>query len=550
MGKIRVLLGFVLIIAFILSACNGASGSDAIVKIGWAGEPDTLNPGMALLAESFSIFNLIYDTLYELNLDGSYTLSLAQSVDVSADGKVWTFKLRDGVKFSDGHPVTAEDVAFSFNLYSSHPEKYPYMPGYTSYFESVMAPSTSEVVITLTEAIPNMESQLFGLYVLPKHIWEAMEDVTITDLSIAQMVGSGPFTLVEYTRGQFIRLVSNPDHFAYSPRIDGVEFRIYSDLSSMIAALSAKEVDLITNLPIEAVPALDGTAGVEVVAAPPVAPNVSDIIFNQIDPALCPVSEGGLCTGHPALRDRNVRLAMAHAINKQRLIDEIMLGLADPGLTLIPKGLGSFYNSSLHDYAYDVEKANKILDEAGYMDGNNDGTREMPDGSRDLAFRLQWPDATLYAQNEAELLRSMWGQIGINVLLEEVDSEELTAHCCPAFDYDLIIWEWGSDPDPSFLLSVMLTDEIASGFNETGYSNPEYDQLFAQQATELDDEQRRAVIWRMQDIVQDDVVYIIPFYHKTVQAYRTDTFRGWLTNSGNLDLAARSSLGIIQPVEQ
>jgi peptide/nickel transport system substrate-binding protein len=550
MGKIRVFLGFVLILSFILSACSGTAGSDAIVKIGWSGEPDTLNPGMALLAESFSIFNLIYDTLYELNLDGSYTLSLAQSVDVSADGKVWTFKMRDGVKFSDGNPVTAEDVAFSFNLYSSHPEEYPYMPGYTSYFESVTAPSTSEVVITLTEAIPNMESQLFGLYVLPKHIWEMMEDATVTELSIAQMVGSGPFTLVEYIPGQFIRLVSNPDHFGYSPKIDGVEFRIYSDLSSMIAALTAKEVDLITSLPIDAVPALDGTAGVQVVAAPPVAPNVSDIIFNQIDPALCPASAGGLCTGHPALRDHNVRLAMAHAINKQRLIDEIMLGLADPGLTLIPKGLGSFYNSSLQDYAYDVEKANKLLDDAGYMDGNNDGTREMPDGSRDLTFRLQWADATLYAQNEAELLRSMWGQIGINVLLEEVDSDELTARCCPAFDYDLIIWEWGSDPDPSFLLSVMLTDEIASGFNETGYSNPEYDQLFAKQATELDAEQRRAVIWRMQDIVHDDVVYIIPFYQKTVQAYRTDTFRGWLTNSGNLDLAARSSLGIIQPVEQ
>ena len=90
--------------------------------------------------------------------------------------------------------------------------------------------------------------------------------------------------------------------------------------------------------------------GIQVVAGPPVAPSVSDIIFNQVDPENCPVAAGGLCTGHPALRDRNVRLAMAHAIDKQTLIDEVMLGLADPGLTLIPKGLGSFYNSSIRDY--------------------------------------------------------------------------------------------------------------------------------------------------------------------------------------------------------
>lgn len=550
MGKLRFLPGFVLIVIFILSACLGTSGSNSVVKIGWKGEPDTLNPGMALLSESFSIFGLIYDTLYELNLDGSYSLSLAESVDVSNDGKLWTFKIRDGVEFSDGQPVTAEDVAYSFNLYSAHPEEYIYMPGYTTYFESVVAPSKSEVVITLTEAIPNMESQLFGLYVLPKHVWEVMDDPTNTQLTVDQSVGSGPFVLKEYIAGQFIRLDANKKHFTYQPNISGIEFRIYPDVSSMITALSNKDVDLITNLPVEAVPALDGVAGVQVVAAPPVAPNVSDVIFNQIDPESCPVEVGGLCTGHPALRDRSVRLAMAHAIDKQALIDQVMLGLADPGLTLIPKGLGSFYNSSIKDYDYDIEEANQILDEAGYLDTNDNGIREMPDGSRDLTFRLAWTSDTLYARGEAELLKVMWGQIGINVVMEPTDSDELTARCCPAFDYDIILWEWGSDPDPNFLLSVMLTDEIPSGYNETGYSNPEYDQLYAQQATQLDDEQRRALIWRMQDMVHDDVVYIIPFYQKTVQAYRTDTFRGWLTDKGNLDLAARSSLGIIQPVEQ
>ncbi len=405
-------------------------------------------------------------------------------------------------------------------------------------------------MVTLTEAIPNMESQLFALYVLPKHIWEDVENLTALDIPLNQSVGSGPFRLAEYVPGQYIRLESRRDHFSYSPKISGVEFRIYPDVSSMIQALANKEIDVITELPVDGVSALDGLSGIQVVAGPPVAPNVSDIILNQVDPQLCPLESGGLCTGHPALRDRNVRLAMAHALDKQALIDGVMLGLADPGLTLIPKGLGSFYNSSITDYEYNVEKANQILDEAGYRDASGDGIREMPDGSRDLTFRMEWPDDMIYARDEAELLKIMWGQIGIHVIMQAVGADELTARCCPAFDYDILLWEWGSDPDPSFLLSVMLTDEISSGYNETGYSNPEYDALFARQATELDDEKRRGIIWQMQNIVHDDVAYIIPFYQKSVQAYRTDTFRGWLTNSGNLDLSAPSSLGIIEPIAQ
>ena len=546
----RPLLGIILIAAILLSACGSGFGAAPYVKVGWTGEPDTLNPGMALLEESFTIFSLIYDTLYVLNLDGTYKLSLAESVNVSDDGKVWTFRIRDGVKFSDGQPLTAEDVAFSFNLYSTYTEEFVFMPAYTSYFESVKAPAKDEVVITLTEAIPNMESQLYGLYVLPKHIWENLQDPTNPDIPLNQSVGSGPFELTEYVRGQYIRLSARRNHFLYAPKIGGVEFRIYADISSMIQALSNKEIDVISELPVDAVSALDGMQGVQVVAGPPVAPSVSDIIFNQIDPENCPVDSGGLCTGHPALRDRSVRLAMAYALDKQRLIDDVVLGLADPGLTLIPKGLGSFYNSTIKDYDYNVEEANQILDSAGYVDINKDGKRDMPDGSRDLTFRLEWPNDLLYARGEAELLRVMWAQIGIDIVMQDVDSDALTARCCPAFDYDILLWNWNSDPDPNFLLSVMLTDEIPSGYNETGYSNPEYDRLYAKQAIEPDDESRRSIIWQMQNLVHDDVVYIIPFYQKAVQAYRTDTFHGWLTNSGNLDLDTPSSLGIVQPIEK
>ena len=115
-------------------------------------------------------------------------------------------------------------------------------------------------------------------------------------------------------------------------------------------------------------------------------------------------------------------------------------------------------------------------------------------------------------------------------------------------DFDVILWGWGSDPDPNFLLSVMLTDEIPTGNSESGYSNPTYDELYLQQAVELDQQQRIDLIWEMQRIVHEDVVYIIPFYSQSVQAYRTDRFTGWQTDSGKVALEDTSSLLVIEPV--
>ncbi len=303
-------------------------------------------------------------------------------------------------------------------------------------------------------------------------------------------------------------------------------------------------------MPPTAVASLKGEANVKVVTGAPFAPDVSDIIFNQVSPENCPKDAGGLCTGHPALRDRNVRLALAHATDKKKLIDVVLLGYGTPGLTLIPDGLGMWYNSSLTDYAYDVAQANKILDDAGYKDVNGDGVREMPDGSQSLNFRMNWPSDSIDAPRLAELLSEMWKQVGVKTELQAVDPDALTAQCCPAFDFDIILWGWGSDPDPNLLLGVMTTDQIPTGSSESGYSNPAYDDLFKQQATQLDQKKRIEEVWQMQKIVFDDVVYIIPYYAQAIQAYRTDRFTGWLTGYPKLELSDVSSLVMIEPVKK
>jgi peptide/nickel transport system substrate-binding protein len=126
------------------------------------------------------------------------------------------------------------------------------------------------------------------------------------------------------------------------------------------------------------------------------------------------------------------------------------------------------------------------------------------------------------------------------------DPDALTAACCPVFDFDMMIWGWSWGPDPNDPLGVMRTDQIPNGSSETGYANPAYDALYDQQAVELDREKRREIVFQMQEIVFNDVVYIIPYYQQTVQAYRTDRFTGWITDAPTLML---ENVAVLKQVE-
>lgn len=544
MNARKTILSLLVALMLLLGACSSAPAD--VVRIGWAGSPDTLNPGTGLLTESYVIYSLVYDSMYQYQLDGSYTLEAAESVTVSEDGLVYTYTLRDGQKFHDGTPLTAEDVVFSYNLYSVT-EDFPYMPGYTAYFESVEATAPNQVTITLSEAIPNMESQLIYLFILPKHIWENVENPV--EFENLEMIGSGPFKMAEYRQNEFVRLAANAEHPLNPPKVAGLVFQTFENQDALVQAIRTGSVDMINEMPNTAVESLLEEPNVKVVVGDPLAPDIADIILNQVNPDSCPTEDGGICSGHPALRDVTFRRALALATDKEKIIDIVLLGLGEPGKTLIPSGLGEFYNETLEDYPFDPASANELLDNAGYVDVDNDGIRDMPDGGRPLVLRVNYPSDSVNAPRMAELLKEQWAQIGVGVEIQALDADTLTSVCCPAFDYDVILWGWGSDPDPGFLLSVYLGTELSSGLNETGYDNPEYDSLFNVQAVELDDNIRRQVIWRMQEIVHRDVVYIVPFYAQAVQAYRTDRFTGWLDSGTLVALDDITSLVLVAPIQ-
>ncbi len=523
------------------------NNAPAILQIGWMGSPDSLNPGVALESTSFTIFDLVYDSLFEYDLNGHYAYDLLEEMLTSADNLQYTFTIRSDVIFHDGTSLTAQDVAFSLNYYKDH-EEFQFMNLYTQPFESITVLNDTTIVLRLNQVVPSIEYQLADLYILPEHIWSAYDNEQAVDFPNLELIGSGPFRLESFIPGELVSLRVNTDWYGIGPKIDGIEFHTFPDEESLVQGIISGQVDMITEVPLTSAETLLNQPDVKLVTGAPLAPDVTDILINQVLPENCP-TEDGICSGHPALRDRTVRMAMAYSVNKSELISDVLLGMGSQGLTLIPESLTPWFNTEIEDYPYDPEESNRILDEAGYIDINGDDVREMPDGSHPLIFRINWADESILARQVAYKLKDEWALIGIKLELQMVDSDTLANICCPAFDYDLIIWGWGSDPDPSFLLSAMITREIPTGMSETGYSNPAFDSLFEQQAVTVDPELRRQLVWQMQQIVFDDVVYIIPFYSDAVQAYRTDTFTGWPTNEEMLALEDLHSLLQIEPIK-
>lgn len=553
--SLALLLGLLLVVA----AC-GDDGAEEVttttapptaeggtVRIGWGGAPSSLNPGLGELTEDYSIYELVYNTPITLDMNGNYVPELATDWSVSEDGLVWTMNLVEGATFHDGTPLTSEDVKFTLELYRDCADWCVYMSSYFDGDEVIEAPTPTTVTITKEVPIGSFEGRMVFMYILPKHIWETVDPGTFDN---AAMIGSGSFRLVQHELGQYVRLAANGDYWEGAPNVDEVIFQTYENADARVQALINGDVDMITEYPNTAIPTLEANPNITVVTGEPLAPDLTDIFFNVLDPADCP--EGSVCSGHPALRDLRVRQALARAVDKQQLIDTLLLGLGTPGIAIVPTGLGVWFNDTIVDYPFDLAEANRILDEAGYVDTNDDGVRECPAdmdcGDRtELTFRYNYPDDSDIGPRLAQTLADWWGQLGIELQIQVLDSDTLTSVCCPSFDYDIIMWGWGSDPDPGFLLSVLTCAEIPTGASETGYCNPEYDELYAAQQTETDLQTRIGMVHEMQQILFDDLPYIIPFCAKSSEAFRNDRFTGWVTDATKIALEDPSSLNIIRP---
>jgi peptide/nickel transport system substrate-binding protein len=231
-------------------------------------------------------------------------------------------------------------------------------------------------------------------------------------------------------------------------------------------------------------------------------------------------------TGNPLLQDVNIRYAMEYAVDREKIRDMVFLGCAEVGSTILSKVGGWGYDIPASDYrSYNLDKANAILDAAGYTARNSEGTRLDADGNA-LEFDMIFSADVVARGKIAAFLKEGCDKIGIKINNRTIDKDAI-ADAIAEYSYDLFIWGWFEDVDPSPMLNILTEDELFYN-NETGFVDERYDELYYMQLEEMDEDARIEMVNEMQKIAYDACPYIIVAYDEEIQAVRSDKWTGYI----------------------
>ena len=488
---------------------------------------DGVNPFSSQSGIAWESFRLGYNFLTWYDADYKPVPDAAETWEISPDGLTWTFHLRPDLTWSDGRPLTAHDVAFTYNLIldTQHWMYIQYLVGVTS----VTAPDDSTVVITTEK--PN--SGMLALYIpiLPEHVWSKVDPEKLDYFKNMPMVCSGPFRVTEVKKSHWVTLEANPDFpqaLGGRPHVQTVRFEIYQTTETMVADYKAGNLDSISSFTALDFKTLSGMPGTAVDPGPSIG--FHQLSFNCWD---SPKSKGD-----PLTRDVIIRQAVAWAIDREKINTISMGGLATAGAAMFgpAQPYWQWTPPVGQAYRYDPEKAKQILEAAGYVDRNGDGVREAP-GGEPLAFRFvalnEYPEDI----SAAKMIVGWCRDVGIKLKLDQMDEGAFTDQFYDNANYDLFIWSWGGDIDPGFMLSTYTTTQIMNN-SMNQYSNPEYDALFDEQAQALDPlhpsdrSKRQAIAFKMEEIINRDCPDIVLWYNVNLAAYRTDRWTGYVRAPG------------------
>ncbi len=425
---------------------------------------------------------------------------LAETWEVSEDGLSVTVNLVKGATFHDGTPITSEDVAFSIDtVKANHPFKSMFAP-----VEVVETPDANTAILKLSKPHPAlllaMSSQL--LSIIPKHIYGDGQDPKSHPANSEGVVGSGPFKLVEFKRGEHVILERNENYFMEGlPYLDRIVMRILPDESTRAIALESGELQL---------------SGFESNPRNIVRLQKNDglLVSAKGYAAIGPVNWLAFNTKGEFTGDPKVRQAIAYAVDREFINKALNLGTAPTALTGIHPG-SPFYDDSVEAYDLDLDKANALLDEAGYAVGS-DGTRFG------LTIDYGWPAMKPYA----EYLKPQLKKIGIDVTVRSSADFPTWAKRISTWDFDMTmdnVFNWG---DP--VIGVHRTyssDNIKEGViwsNTQQYANARVDELMEMAGSTNDPEERKKLYAEFQKIIANE----LPLYPIWASPYHTVSSNG------------------------
>ena len=520
------------IVAVPAAAVPPAQAADPVVfTVGILSDIDSLNPFTGILAESYEMFQLQYSTLLSTSsVDFTPDAGLAESWEASADGKTWTYTLRPDLVWSDGTPLTANDVVYTFERILNGRYEQRNYGNYVRNITSVTAPDDRTVVMTTRVPSPIMER--LAVYILPEHVWSSVDAKAVKSFANEPaegetLVGSGPFLVVERRTGQFIRMVANDNYYKGRPKVDELVFRVYNNPDALGQALIKGEIDFASGLTADVFSTLEGQEGITTYAGS--YSGFNELAFNM---GAALVDGTPIGDGNPHLQDQKVRLAISHAIDRQQMVDRILDGYGTPGSSIIPP-LYTTLHVDPGTQTYDPALANQILDDAGYAMGP-DGVRVGPDG-KPMSYRLFVRSDSDSSVKSGEYFKSYLAAIGIDAQIKPVDENALF-EIIGRGEFDMFEWGWVVEPDPDYQLSTFTCakrsyedgGEVYADLSDSFFCDPEYDALYAAQAEETDQAARAEIVKQMQKIIYDAVPYVVTYYYDNLEAYRSDRFTGFV----------------------
>jgi len=459
-------------------------------------DPSTFNPIFSQDTTSSRLIGLMFEPLVWFKANGDLAPALAESVpQVASDGLTWTFKLRSDVKWSDGRPLTAEDVAFTYTLL--HDPAYEALKSrvraeYKPYFDSVRAADQFSVVIKTKQVVANLIER-FMVRIIPKHVFGSMkpEEINNADFNRAPNVVSGVFKFVKWEKGAQVTLARNENYYRGPSYLDTYVYKIVGDSLAIGNQLKTGEVDV-------------GTIDPSLYDDLATAANVNRVSFTaptfeyygyQTDP------------NNPAKRasgkifsDRTVRQALYYALDRQRIADRVFFKQAVPADSIMPSVNWSYKSNVKQKYPFDRKKAEELLEAAGWKKGP-DGIR-VKDGIP-MRFELITNVGNKEREETIVVMKEQWRQIGVDVTTKPIQFTEYIK-TAQTRDFDTYMGgiSAGLDPDDAMFYHSRL---IGQSLNRMGYSNPEVDKLIDDALTTADRSKRKEMYGRIQDILSEDV---------------------------------------------
>jgi peptide/nickel transport system substrate-binding protein len=502
------------------SASPSPDAEKLVFRVGQTQDVDNLNPFIGQSSITYEIFSINYDYLVGSAPNGDPRPGIADSWTVSDDGLTWTFKIHPGIKWQDGQPLTAKDVAFTYNYVIDN--KLSAFTWNTTNMKDVVAVDDATVVFHLSK--PRADMLRTGVFIVPEHVWSKVPGDKVETYQVKPpLVGSGPFQVIE-AKDSYTLLAANKDCFMGAPTIDEVIFEVYRNEDTLAMDITSGAIDVAWGLPAAQMKALQSAPGITARA-------MEAMYFDNL---AMNVYDNPNSLANPVLRDVKFRQAISWAIDKQKLVDTCMGGYATVGQSICCPGTdGAWTPTEAETFGFDLEKAQQMLEDAGYTDTNGDGVREDKQGEP-IDLRLWVRSESPPQQRVGKLMAGWFQSIGLKIKLSVMTDGGIYDGLYNytdngktyAPDFDMYIWGWPGGIDPEGMLACFTTSSIES-WNECSWSNAQYDALEQQQITEMDWPTRETMVQRMQQIFYQEAPDVVLYYPKSLMAY-SDKWEGWV----------------------